>query len=255
MSVRNLLPIVLILVSGLVACSGSPTATDGTVTVTQTTTTTTTIPIAPVNPGAIGTQPAGTGVAAATVLTFGVTPSGGVPPYTVVWNFGDGGAGAGPSAAHVYMGPGTFNATAMVTDSRGIAGQTSASISIRDVTGRWTANFGGNPLNLDLVQNQAAVTVTINETADGFASGTGSVSNPKALSVSATFAGGQPAPYALTFVGTVNDTVTTWSGTVTGLDRCPCSFTATRLSVATMSRTALNRSLAAVPPRTPVGSR
>jgi hypothetical protein len=235
MSVRNLIPIVVILVTGAVACSGSPTATDGTVTITQSTTTTTTIPIAPVSPGAIAIQPAGTGVAAATLLTFALAPSGGVAPYTVAWNFGDGGGGAGPSAAHLYMSPGTFNATAMVTDSRGSSAQTSTSVSIRSVTGRWAVDYGGSPLNLDLVQNQTAVTVTVNETNDGFASGTGSVSNPRVLSVSATFAGAMPAPFALTFIGTLNDTVTSWSGTMTGLAQCPCSFSATRLTAATTS--------------------
>lgn len=231
MSVRNLLPIVLILAAGSVACSGSPTAAEGTVTVTQTTTTTTSIPIAQLNPGAISTQPAGTGVAAATVLTFLLTPSGGVPPYTVAWNFGDGGAGAGTSAPHLFMSTGTFTATAVVTDSRGISAQASAPVSVRNVTGRWAAMFGGSssPENIDLVQDQTSVTATINEGADGFASGKGSVSNPRGLSVSATFAAGQPEPYAVTFVGTLNDTVTMWSGTVTGYVGCPCSFTATRM--------------------------
>jgi hypothetical protein len=231
MSVRNLLPIVVILLAASAACNSSPTAAEGTVTVTQTTTTTTTIPIAAVNPGTIGTQPAGTAVAAATVLNFVLSPSGGVPPYTIAWNFGDGGAGAGTPAAHVYMSTGTFAATATVTDSRGISAQASAPVSIRNVTGRWTVNFGGalNPENIDLVQDQTSVTAAINETADGFASGMGSVSNPKVLSVSATFAAAMPAPYAVTFIGTLNDTITTWSGTVTGYGGCPCSFSATRL--------------------------
>ena len=40
-----------------------------------------------------------------------------------------------------------------------------------------------------------------------------------------------PAPYAVTFVGTLDDTLLTWSGTVTGYAGCPCGFTATRPSV------------------------
>lgn len=225
MSVRYLRPIAIILVTGAVACSGSPTASDGTVTIIQRA-----APVPSVNAGAITAQPTGTGVAAATVLTFVLAPSGGVPPYTVAWTFGDGGAGAGTTAAHMYMSPGTFTATAMVTDSKGSTAQASSSVSIASVTGSWTLDYGGgSPLTLDLVQNQAAVTVTLNATNDGFASGTGSVSNPKVLSVSATFAEAQPAPFALTFTGNLNDTVTSWSGTMTGLPRCPCSFSATRV--------------------------
>jgi hypothetical protein len=183
-----------------------------------------------VNPGAIATQPAGTGVAAATVLTFVLAPSGGVPPYTVAWTFGEGGAGVGTTVAHMYMSPGTFTATAMVTDSKGSSAQTSSLVSIANVTGSWNLDYGGSPLTLDLVQDQAAVTVTMNATNDGFASGTGSVSNPKVLSVSATFAEALPAPFALTFTGKLNDTVTSWSGTMTGLSKCPCSFSATRVT-------------------------
>jgi hypothetical protein len=240
MSVRNLLPIALLLATGFVACTGSPLQTEGAVTVTQTTSTTTTTAIPQLTPGVIGTAPAGAGIASATVYSFLFTtpPSGGVPPYSVAWNFGDGGAGAGTVAAHAYNAPGNFTATATVTDSRGTAVQASFPATIRTVTGRWTVNFSGialKPEAIDIVQDQTAVTATINETADGFASGTGSVSNPRTLSVSATFAAAQPAPYAVTYVGTLDPTLLTWSGTVTGFTACPCGFTATRPSAGVFS--------------------
>ena len=238
MSVRNLLPIALLLATGLAGCTGSPLQTEGTVTVTQTTSTTTTIPIPPVNPGVIGTSPAGAGIASATVFSFQLTPSGGVPPYTVSWNFGDGGAGAGTVAAHAYAAPGNFTAKATVTDSKATSAETSLPVSVRTVTGRWTVTFSGislKPEAIDIVQDQTAVTATINETADGFASGTGSVSNPRTLSVSATFAAGMPAPYAVTYVGTLNDSLLTWTGTVTGYAGCPCGFTGTRPSAGVFS--------------------
>jgi hypothetical protein len=237
MSVRNLLSIAVLLMIGSIGCSGAPTQADGVVNITQTTTTTV---IPQLTAGVIGTSPAGAGVASATVYTFlfGTAPSGGVPPYTVAWNFGDGGAGAGITSSHAYASTGNFTAMATVTDSRGITAQASMPVAIRGVTGRWTANFTGialKPEAIDIVQNQTAVTATINETADGFASGTGSVSNPRGLSISATFLAGMPAPYAVTFVGTLDDTLLTWSGTVTGYAGCPCGFTATRPSVGVFS--------------------
>jgi hypothetical protein len=231
MPVRNLLPIALLLATGLVACTASPLQTEGTVSVTQTTSTTTTIPTPLLVPGTIVTAPAGTGLASATVFQFRLTPSGGVPPYAISWDFGDGGAGAGAVAAHPYDAPGSFMATATVTDSKAISAVATLPVSIGSVTGRWNVTFQGipaKPENIDLVQNKGVVTATVNETADGFASGTGSVSNPRSLSVSVTFAGGQPAPYALTYVGTLNDSLSIWSGTVTGFTACPCGFTATR---------------------------
>jgi hypothetical protein len=240
MSVRTLLLFALLSGVACVGCSGAPTSTEGTVSITNTTTTTTTTVVPQLNAGTIGTSPAGLGVASATVFTFLfiTPPSGGVPPYTVAWNFGDGGAGAGSTASHPYMSTGNFTATATVTDSAGTSAKASFPVSIRSVTGRWTASFSGVPLNpeaIDIVQDQTAVTATINETADGFASGTGSVSNPRSLSVSATFAAAQPAPYAVTFIGTLNDSLLTWSGTVTGYKGCPCGFTATRPSVGDLS--------------------
>jgi hypothetical protein len=240
MSVRNLLPIALLLATGLIGCTGSPLQTEGSVTVTQTTSTTTTTAIPQLTPGVIGTSPAGAGIASATVYSFLFTtpPSGGVPPYTVSWNFGDGGVGAGTVAAHAYTAPGNFTAVATVTDSRATAVQTSLPVSVRTVTGRWTVTFSGialKPEAIDIVQDQTAVTATVNETADGFASGTGSVSNPRTLSVSVTFAAAMPAPYALTYNGTLDASLLTWTGTVTGFTACPCGFTAIRPSAGVFS--------------------
>jgi hypothetical protein len=227
MSVRNLLPIALLLATGLAGCT-SPLQTEGTVTVTQTTSTTTTIPIPQLNPGVLGTAPAGAGIASATVYSFlfATPPSGGVPPYTVSWNFGDGGAAAGTVVAHAYTAPGNFTATATVTDSKATSAQTTLPVAVRTVTGRWTVNFSGIALKPE---------ATVNETSDGFASGTGSVSNPRTLSVSVTFAQAQPAPYALTYVGTLDAALLTWSGTVTGFTACPCGFTETRPSAGVFS--------------------
>jgi hypothetical protein len=57
-------------------------------------------------------------------------------------------------------------------------------------------------------------------------SGTGNVSNPLSLSISATFMGAMP--FAVTYIGTLDHTLTTWTGTVTGYTGCPCTFVATR---------------------------
>ena len=237
MSVRNLLPIALLLATGFIGCTGSPVQTDGSVTVTQTTTTTTALPR--LNPGVIGTSPTGAGVASATVYSFllATPPSGGVPPYTVAWDFGDGGAGAGTVAVHAYAAPGNFTAKATVTDSRAISADTSLPVSIRTVTGRWnvTYSFPHRAEAIDIVQNELAVTATINDSPDGFASGTGSVSNPRSLAVSVTFAAAVPAAYAITYFGTLSESLLTWTGTVTGFTECPCRFTATRPSADILS--------------------
>jgi hypothetical protein len=106
-------------------------------------------------------------------------------------------------------------------------------VSIKSVTGSWTTTFVGGPKipeTIDIVQNLTAVTASINGTADGSAFGMGSVSNPRSLSVTVTFGAGTPGTYNATFIGTLNDTLLTWSGTATGYMGCPCTFTATRPS-------------------------
>ena len=247
MPLRKLLPIALLLAAVSIRCTGTPAepAPVGQVAVTVTTSTTTSIPIPPVNPGTIQIIPGGIALASATLVSFqnAVQPSGGTPPYTFAWTFGDGDAGTGPTPGHVYATTGDFLVRLTVTDSKGDSGQTSAPIRVRSVTGTWTATFSGGtpplqPENLALVQNQTAVTATTNDAANlvGFGSGAGSVANPRALSISVTFptgtpsptAGGAATPLAATYIGTIDDTLTTWTGTVTGFKGCPCTFTATR---------------------------
>jgi PKD repeat protein len=51
--------------------------------------------------------------------TFTSAAGGGVPPYTYLWNFGDGNTSAESSPSHRYTNYGTFAASCTVTDSQG----------------------------------------------------------------------------------------------------------------------------------------
>jgi hypothetical protein len=241
MSLRKLLPIALVLAAVSIRCTGNPgePAPVGQVAVTVTTTTTTTTTIPDVNAGTITFIPAGTQRAAATLVSFQsqAPPSGGVPPLTFAWTFGDGDAGSGPTPGHIYASPGNFLVRVTVSDSRGMSAQASAPITVRTVSGRWSATFsGGDPpvqgQKIDLVQNAGAVAATINDAANlaGLGSGSGSVTNPRAMTISVTFPNAVPAPFAATYIGTLDATLTTWMGTVNGFSGCPCTFTATRPS-------------------------
>ncbi|HZY92160.1 MAG TPA: PKD domain-containing protein [Thermoplasmata archaeon] len=48
---------------------------------------------------------------------FNVSATGGSPPYSFAWQFGDGGSAAGARVNHTYAAPGFFNATVTVTDA------------------------------------------------------------------------------------------------------------------------------------------
>jgi PKD domain len=238
MSVRKLLPIALLLAAVSIRCAGSPSEPEGVVSVTVTTTTTTTTStttsvIPTLFSGGVSESPAGIGLASATVFTFAVaSPSGGVPPYTFAWNFGDGAEGAGTAPTHVYANTGLFRVVVTAMDSAGNSAQASDRVEVRSVTGRWSATLtppsGLQPKPIDLVQNQTAVAAAINEPApNGLATGTGNVSNPRSLAVNATYNSAAP-PFAVSYVGQLNDNLTIWSGTVNGYPGCPCTFIATR---------------------------
>jgi PKD domain-containing protein len=241
MSVRKLLPVAVLLAVVSIRCAGSPADPIGSVSVTRTTTTTTTSVIPAVAAGAISLSPAGTPLAGATVVNFSTQASGGVPPYTFQWNFGDGQAGSGNPASHVFPIPGTFPATVTVADSRGQTGTATANVPVRSVTGTWNTVFSAPtppgppaPEPIDLVQNGGAVVVSVNDSGNlfGLGAGSGNVTNPRALSINLTFLAGTPLAFAGTLVGTLDSTLTSWTGTATGYPGCPCTFTATRVPVA-----------------------
>jgi len=240
MSVRNLVPIIVVAAASLTACSDTPIQADGKVTITQTVN-------APVvqqlTSGSLSASPGGTGVVSTTVFTFQYANavSGGVPPYTYAWLFGDGEAASGATPAHVFKSTGDFTVTATATDSKGATAMSSTLVSVRSVTGRWTATGNGMDADrINLIQNQAEVSATINSTNFyGLGNGVGAVSNPRSLAVTVAFEnppnpttppGHEKFPAAVTYRGTLDDSLLTWSGTVSGYPGCPCSFTATRPS-------------------------
>jgi PKD domain len=239
----------------LVQTNSPPVTTTSTTSSTTTTTApTSTIPIAPLTAGTISAAPSGTGLAGATVYSFQYTtlPTGGVPPYSHSWNFGDGtAAGIGAAPTHVFPAGGTFTVIATVTDSQGMSAQASTSVVIGSVTGAWNVTYtstaaGSVPTTyvdrVVLNQDQSQVTATVDHDAcSSLGAGTGSVSNPRGLTVNVSVPCDGLVP--VTYQGTLNDTLSTWSGIVIEGDfragctkAAPCQFTATRTAALTGSR-------------------
>lgn len=50
-------------------------------------------------------------------VTFSGSGTGGAPPYTYAWTFGDGGSGTGANPAHVYASAGSYTVDVTVTDA------------------------------------------------------------------------------------------------------------------------------------------
>jgi PKD repeat protein len=53
------------------------------------------------------------------IVQFQATATGGVPPYTLLWDFGDGNTSTAQSPSHVYMMSGSFTVTVTATDGSG----------------------------------------------------------------------------------------------------------------------------------------
>ncbi len=88
-------------------------------------------------------------------VVFTGSATGGTPPYTYAWAFGDGATGSGASATHTYTAAGTYTAALTVTDSANPQASASSAQTISvsapsslSVTASITPLSGSAPLNV-----------------------------------------------------------------------------------------------------------
>jgi hypothetical protein len=74
-------------------------------------------------------SPSATGPAPLSV-TFSLSLTGGSPPFTFSWNFGDGTTSTAANPTHVYLVPGSYTASVTVTDSRGRSAMSNLAIQV-----------------------------------------------------------------------------------------------------------------------------
>lgn len=92
-------------------------------------------------------------------ISFSATASGGIPPYTFGWDFGDGTTGTGATVTHSYNTPDSFIVTLTVTDSVGHVGKVSKTVVL---SGALVADFTFTPAKPAINE-----TVTFTATATG----------------------------------------------------------------------------------------
>lgn len=63
-------------------------------------------------------------------VTFQASASGGTPPYTFSWSFGDGTTGIGANIVHTYATAGTYTVTVTVTDNLGVTASSTVTITV-----------------------------------------------------------------------------------------------------------------------------
>ncbi len=66
-------------------------------------------------------------------LTWAAVASGGTPPYTFNWDFGDGSSGTGFRVLHIYSSPGLFMVVLRVTDVNGNVATTNGPLRVASV--------------------------------------------------------------------------------------------------------------------------
>ena len=79
-------------------------------------------------------------------VTFAANVSGGVPPYSVEWAFGDGATSPNLAVAHTFVGAGDLNTTVTVVDARGVA--SAATVAVVVTPGLWIS--AGTPASVRL---------------------------------------------------------------------------------------------------------
>ncbi len=84
-------------------------------------------------------------------ISFTGSASGGTPPYTYGWNFGDNSSSDLQNPAYSYPSAGNYNATLTVTDSAGGTAQSTAQVTVSNgKTAIWDVyNFAGFYYDLD----------------------------------------------------------------------------------------------------------
>jgi PKD repeat protein len=65
-----------------------------------------------------------------TIVTFAANTSGGIQPYSYMWNLGDGIILTGQTIQHVYRNAGTYNVTLTSIDKESHAAATSKTVSV-----------------------------------------------------------------------------------------------------------------------------
>lgn len=100
------------------------------------------VPTPPPPPGLTVTISASpTTVGVNQTVSFTSSPSGGTPPYTFAWSFGDGGTAGTQNASHEYAHLGTYTASLRVQDSVGNVAEQNVTVTVKSASSATPSSF------------------------------------------------------------------------------------------------------------------
>ena len=117
-------------------------------------------------------------------VTFTATTSGGTPPVTFAWTFGDGGTATGNPVTHAYGASGSFPVQVTATDSASHTATRSKSVPVSPSSRKFCPTGYGitNPGALQAHSSILIDSNTLFDTAHGVRSGTGTQADPYIIS-------------------------------------------------------------------------
>ncbi|MDH7513965.1 MAG: PKD domain-containing protein [Clostridiales bacterium] len=95
-------------------------------------------------------------------VSFSGSATGGTPPYSYIWNFGDGGTSTAQNPTHTYSAAGNYIAILAVTDSQSAQNSASVSITVSSVPKTLSASASASPTS-----GQPPLTVNFTGSASG----------------------------------------------------------------------------------------
>ena len=135
-------------------------------------------------------------------VTFTGSASGGTPPYTLVWDFGDGTTGFGSTIRHAYTTQGSDTVTLTAKDSTGLTGGSSQVVT---VSGPPDYTVSLNPTSLVVSLGGSGTAAVTLKSLNGFA---GSISLGASTSPSGLVTSFSQSSLGLSSGGTATSTLT-----------------------------------------------
>jgi PKD repeat protein len=146
---------------------------------------------------------------AGSIVTFTAAASGGSPPYTYTWTFGDGGSATGQNVTNNYSAAGSYNTTLTVSDSQNpqAATKVSETVAVTNPAGSPSVTFSIQP-QVGIVNQVVDFIATVNGGSPPysyswtFISSTGQIIGSGGSTNPFTFTFGTPGSYTATLTVT-----------------------------------------------------